>query len=255
MRREPRRESLLSESDASDENTDREDSDLSEEQIALYNLCHAGRREDVVTLLDRGVDPNFFLRGEAPIHVAAKVNACGIIAALLVCFDEGNGTSRSGRKLARADVRDLAYGWTPLHYAVSLGHLEATSMFCFLRRDLLHYPDRQGRSPLQLSIENVQNAKQRSFTMLFPYLPLKCKDIAKIISDFSSDQPNGNGCITHNKVGDVEGILLQIKFLLGDLFGKNGKHDPSIPPSSTLLSYVKPPVYMGNPIYLHHHHH
>ena len=184
--------------------------DLSNSQKQLFALCQCGYRERVIKLLNQGVNPNFFIRGEAPLHVAAKGNHVGVIAALLIAplgpVAIGSGVDAEEdadtievvtkhRQKAVATTSDTRYGWTALHYAVSMANLEALSLMAYLSpKEVFGVKDQSGRTALQLAQEMAITRKENSSSLLYPYLPQRGSDLAlSILSDFCSDRPSEDG--------------------------------------------------------------
>ena len=183
---------------SSDEDDDDDGEDISEAQLQLYFICQCGYREKAVQLLKQGVNPNFFLHGEAPIHVAAKANHAGILAALLIApcdVDGSNGEANHRRHIADAAVRDSKYSWTALHWAVSMGNLEALSILSYLSpKETMRVEDSKGRTALQLAQEMALTRRENCSTIMYPYLPLNSADVAlSILSEFSSDRQSRDG--------------------------------------------------------------
>lgn len=186
-----------------DDDDDGED-DISEAQRHLFAMCQCGYREKAIKLLKQGVNPNFFIQGEAPLHVAAKANHVGILAALLIAHvsdakvdtvNNFNGIERHRRQVADASARDTKYGWTAMHWAVSMCNLEALSIISYLcPKEIMHVVDKDGRTALQLAQERIRIRKENSSSILYPYLPFNNIDVVvSILSDFCSDRQSRDG--------------------------------------------------------------
>ena len=207
--------------------------DLSDSQRELFALCQCGYRERAIKLLNQGVNPNFFIRGEAPLHVAAKGNHVGVIAALLiaplghVAINSGVGVNdeedadtieviANHRQKAVATTRDTRYGWTALHYAVSMANLEALSLMAYLSpKEVFSVKDRSGRSALQLAQEMVMTRKENSSSLLYPYLPQRGSDLAlSILSDFCSDRPSEDGRLSRSIISSALTIIIIIIIII-----------------------------------------
>ena len=194
--------------DYSSDDDDDED-DITDAQRQLFAMCQCGYRERAIKLLKQGVDPNFFIHGEAPLHVATKANHVGILAALLVAPSGGSnvgavnnldGIENHRRLVADASARDMKYGWTAIHWAVSMGNLEALSIISYLcPKDVMHAVDRNGRTALQLAQDMVFIRKENSSSILYPYLSLGTADaVVSILSDFCSDRQSRDGRLSRS---------------------------------------------------------
>jgi ankyrin repeat protein len=111
----------------------------------------------VIRILNKEICPNFFIDGEAPIHLASKCNNCEIVFALMSIPDN------------KVDLYTLddKFQFNPLQWAISMNNIESISLLAYLCPNVIVSKNKHGNSALKMAIKSYNENKIFSNSFLF----------------------------------------------------------------------------------------